>query len=57
MLIVNRRAFQSPLGSISELVSMIKQVHRLFPDPSSLGSFLEFVAFIIDHVAVTVGRD
>ncbi|AFR98135.1 alpha-amylase [Cryptococcus neoformans C23] len=36
-----QRAFQSPLGSISELVSMIKQVHRLFPDPSSLGSFLD----------------
>ncbi|KIR63793.1 alpha-amylase [Cryptococcus bacillisporus CA1873] len=36
-----QRTFLSPRGSISELLSMIKQVHRLFPDPSSLGSFLD----------------
>lgn len=35
---------------------MIKHLHRLFPDPSSLGSFLEFVAFIIDRIAVTAER-
>ncbi|WRT63429.1 uncharacterized protein IL334_000334 [Kwoniella shivajii] len=34
-----RRAFENPLGSISELVDMISKVHRLFPDPTTLGSF------------------
>ncbi|OCF59966.1 hypothetical protein L486_02639 [Kwoniella mangroviensis CBS 10435] len=36
-----RRAFENPLGSIAELVDMITRVHRLFPDPTTLGSFLD----------------
>ncbi|KAK8845346.1 hypothetical protein IAR55_006059 [Kwoniella newhampshirensis] len=36
-----RRAFTDPLGSISELLNMINTVHRLFPDPTALGSFLD----------------
>ncbi|WWC57906.1 uncharacterized protein I303_100441 [Kwoniella dejecticola CBS 10117] len=36
-----RRAFETTLGSIGELVDMVSKVHRLFPDPTTLGSFLD----------------
>ncbi|ODO01867.1 hypothetical protein L198_02595 [Cryptococcus wingfieldii CBS 7118] len=36
-----QRAFENTLGSIGELRKMITEVHQLFPDPSSLGSFLD----------------
>nr|XP_031863707.1 uncharacterized protein CI109_000959 [Kwoniella shandongensis]KAA5530779.1 hypothetical protein CI109_000959 [Kwoniella shandongensis] len=36
-----QRAFANFFGSISELVNMINTVHRLFPDPTTLGSFLD----------------
>lgn len=36
-----RRAFQSTRGSIAELVDMVARIHKLFPSPPMLGSFLE----------------
>ncbi|WWC85608.1 uncharacterized protein L201_000472 [Kwoniella dendrophila CBS 6074] len=39
-----RRAFevsQNPAGVVAELVDMVNRIHRLFPDPTTLGSFLD----------------
>ncbi|WVQ81037.1 hypothetical protein IAT38_003144 [Cryptococcus sp. DSM 104549] len=36
-----QRAFETPLGNMADLVRMVGTIHRLFPDPGSLGSFLD----------------
>ena len=36
-----RRAFESTLGDIKGLVEMVQRIHRLLPDPTTLGCFLD----------------
>lgn len=38
-----RRAFETPLGNIAELVGMIKTVQSLMADATLMGSFMECV--------------
>lgn len=48
-----RRAFETPLGNIAELVAMIGTVQGLMADATLMGSFLEYV--IQSDLATTDG--